>query len=82
MDERRVCGCTTASISRLLFEQDVEAPEDKPITLEFRAHLPAGTHNVRIMNAVPGPNPEDRRSRSSEVPNAFTGLGTPRSRGR
>lgn len=65
-----------SSISRLLFERDVEAPEDRPTALEFRAHLPAGTHNVRIMNAVPGPNPEDRRSRSSEVPNAFTGLRT------
>jgi mono/diheme cytochrome c family protein len=65
-----------AGISRLLFERDVEAPEDKPITLEFRTHLPVGNHNVRIMNAVPGPNPEDRRSRSSEVPNAFTSLRT------
>ncbi|HEX4609874.1 MAG TPA: DUF1592 domain-containing protein [Urbifossiella sp.] len=65
-----------SSISRVLFEQDVEAPEDRPVTLEFRAHLPAGAHNVRIVNAVPGPNPEDRRSRSSEVPNAFTGLRT------
>ncbi|WP_202947332.1 DUF1592 domain-containing protein [Zavarzinella formosa] len=65
-----------SGISRLLFERDVEAPEDKPVTLEFRTHLPVGNHNVRIMNAVPGPNPEDRRSRSSEVPNAFTGLQT------
>lgn len=65
-----------SGISRLLFECDVEAPEDRPITLEFRTHLPAGTHNIRIVNAVPGPNPEDRRSRSSEVPNAFTSLRT------
>ena len=65
-----------SGISRLLFERDVEAPEDRPTTLEFRTHLPAGNHNVRIMNAVPGPNPEDRRSRSSEVPNAFTDLRT------
>jgi mono/diheme cytochrome c family protein len=63
-----------ATIGRLLFERDVEAPEAAPVTIEFRTHLPAGNHNVRIMNAVPGPNPEDRRSRSSEVPNAFTGL--------
>ena len=63
-----------ATIGRLLFERDVEAPEKEPVTLEFRTHLPAGNHNIRIMNAVPGPNPEDRRSRSSEVPNAFTGL--------
>ncbi len=52
----------------------MEAPKKAPTTIEFRTHLPAGTHNIRIMNAVPGPNPEDRRSRSSEVPNAFTGL--------
>lgn len=63
-----------ATIGRLLFERDVEAPEKAPVTIEFRTHLAAGTHNVRIMNAVPGPNPEDRRSRSSEVPNAFTSL--------
>ena len=63
-----------ATIGRLLFERDVEAPEKAPTTIEFRTHLPAGSHNIRIMNAVPGPNPEDRRSRSSEVPNAFTGL--------
>ncbi|HEY3787284.1 MAG TPA: DUF1587 domain-containing protein, partial [Urbifossiella sp.] len=61
-------------ISRLLFERDVEAPENRPITLEFRTHLPVGNHNIRIVNDVPGPNPEDRRSRSSEVPNAFTDL--------
>ena len=63
-----------ATIGRLLFERDVEAPENAPMTIEFRTHLPAGAHNIRIMNAVPGPNPEDRRSRSSEVPNAFTDL--------
>jgi len=50
-------------ISRTLFERDVDAPEDRPVTLEFRAHLPAGTHLIRIVNAVHGPNPEDRASR-------------------
>ena len=50
-------------LGRTLFEQDVEAPEDQPITLEFRTHLPAGTHLIRLVNAVPGPNPEDRASR-------------------
>ena len=59
-------------ISRVLFEQDIEAPEDKPVTIEFRAHLPAGHHPIRIVNAVPGPNPEARRSRASGTPNAFT----------
>jgi mono/diheme cytochrome c family protein len=63
-----------SDISRLLFEQDIEAPEDKPVTVEFRVHLPAGNHPIRIVNAVPGPNPEARRSRASGTPNHFTGL--------
>ena len=50
-------------LNRTLFEQDVEAPEDKPVTIEFRTHLPAGTHLIRVVNAVPGPNPEERASR-------------------
>ena len=52
-----------ADLGRTLFEQDVEAPEDKPITIEFRTHLPAGPHQIRIINAVPGPNPEASSSR-------------------
>jgi mono/diheme cytochrome c family protein len=63
-----------ADISRTICEQDVEAPEDAPVTLEFRTHLPAGSHPVHIVNSVPGPNPEDRRSRSTGTPNVFTGL--------
>jgi hypothetical protein len=62
------------SISRVLHEQDVEAAEDAPIQIEFRTHLPSGSHPIRIMNAVPGPNPEARRSRASGTPNIFTGL--------
>jgi mono/diheme cytochrome c family protein len=61
-------------ISRLLFEQDIETPEDKPVTIEFRTHLPAGNHPIRIVNAVPGPNPEARRSRASGTNNVFTDL--------
>ena len=52
-----------ADLGRSLFEQDVEAPEDKPITITFRTHLPAGAHQIRILNAVPGPNPEAASSR-------------------
>ncbi|MDB6038217.1 MAG: hypothetical protein JWM99_2058 [Verrucomicrobiales bacterium] len=63
-------------LSRVLFEQDIEAPEDQPATIEFRTHLPAGSHPIRIVNAVPGPNPEDRRSRASDTRNAFTDLRT------
>ncbi len=51
------------TFDRVLFEQDVEAPEDRPVTLQFRTHLPAGVHQIRIINAVPGPNPEGRYSR-------------------
>ncbi len=63
-------------INRLLFEQDIDAPEDKPMTIEFRTHLPAGKHPIRIVNAVHGPNPEARRSRASGTPNHFTSLKT------
>jgi mono/diheme cytochrome c family protein len=48
---------------RVLFEQDIEAPEDQPVIVEFSTHLPAGVHRIRIVNAVPGPNPEGRYSR-------------------
>jgi mono/diheme cytochrome c family protein len=63
-----------ADISRTLFEQDIEAPEDKPVTIEFCTHLPAGDHPIHIVNSVPGPNPEARRSRASGTPNVFTSL--------
>ena len=59
-------------IGRTLFEQDVEAPEDQPVTIEFRTHLPAGTHLIRIVNAVPGPNPEERASRPLGTKPFFT----------
>jgi mono/diheme cytochrome c family protein len=61
-------------ISRVLYDGDVEAPEDKPVTIEFRTHLPVGSHDIRIVNDVAGPNPTGRRSRASGTPNAFTGL--------
>jgi mono/diheme cytochrome c family protein len=63
-----------ADISRTLFEQDVDTPEDKPVTLEFRTHLPAGDHPIHIVNSVPGPNPEARRSRPGPNTVAFTSL--------
>ena len=59
-------------VGRTLFERDVEAPEDRPATFEFRAHLPAGRHLIRIVNAVPGPNPEDRPSRPLNSKPFFT----------
>lgn len=60
------------SIDKTLLEQDVDAPEDKPITIEARVHLNAGKYPVRLINSVPGPNGEGRRSRHSGTPNAFT----------
>ncbi|HEX4146388.1 MAG TPA: DUF1592 domain-containing protein [Pirellulales bacterium] len=55
------------NIARTLLEQDVDAPEDAPVTLEVRTHLPPGTHLIRIVDAVPGPNPEDRPSRPTNT---------------
>ena len=63
-----------ADLSRSLVEQDIEAPEDKPVMIEARVHLPAGSHNVHIVNSVPGPNPEGRRSRPGPNTIAFTTL--------
>lgn len=61
-----------SSIDQTLIERDIDAAEDKPITVEARVHLVAGKYPVRIINSVPGPNPEGRRSRHSGTPNAFT----------
>ena len=63
-----------SDLSRLLLEKDVEAPEDQPETIEVRVHLPAGKHNIHVVNASAGPNPEARRSRASGTPNHFTDL--------
>ena len=61
-----------SSIDKTLIEQDVDTAEDRPITIEARVHLIAGKYPIRIINSVPGPNPEGRRSRHSGTPNAFT----------
>lgn len=61
-------------IDRTIFAQDVEAPEDKPITLKTVAHLPAGEYRMRVINAVPGPSPGARRSRHGPGNTAFTGF--------
>lgn len=63
-----------SSVNKTLIEQDVDAPEDKPVIIEKRVHLIAGKYPVRIINSVPGPNPEGRRSRHSGTPNAFTNV--------
>lgn len=50
-----------SSIDRTLIERDIDAPENAPITVEALVHLTAGKYPVRIINSVPGPNPEGRR---------------------
>ncbi len=60
-----------SNIDQTLLEQDIEAAEDKPIIVEKRVHLGVGKHPVRLINSVPGPNPEGRRSRHSGTPVPF-----------
>lgn len=63
-----------SSIDKTLIEQDIDTAEDKPVTVEARVHLIAGKYPIRLINSVPGPNPEGRRSRHSGTPNAFTNV--------
>jgi len=58
-----------ADLDRLLGEQDVVAPEDKPTVVEFTVHLAAGRHMIRISNEAPGPgNNLDRGGRHGSRP--------------
>ena len=57
-----------ADLDRMLFEQDVVAPEDKPVTLEFRTHLTAGQHVLRLINEAPGPSNLPRAGRNGSRP--------------
>jgi mono/diheme cytochrome c family protein len=58
-----------ADLDRLLGEQDVVAPEDKPTVVEFSVHLSAGRHMIRISNEAPGPgNNLDRGGRHGSRP--------------
>lgn len=63
-----------SNIDRTLLEQDVDAPEEKPVTLEARVHLTAGRYPVRLINSVPGPDPGPRRSRHGPGAPAFTDM--------
>jgi len=51
-------------LDRMLFEQDIIAPEDKPVVVEFTAHLPAGPGQYRMSNDVPGPPTTPRSGRA------------------
>ncbi|PQO25261.1 hypothetical protein C5Y96_25495 [Blastopirellula marina] len=55
-------------IDRLLFEQDILAPEDKPTIVEFTCHLPPGTTTFDVTNDVPGPSNLPRSGRSGAIP--------------
>ena len=63
-----------STIDKTLLERDVDAPEDRPITLETRVHLAAGRYPVRLANAVPGPDPGARRSRHGPGASVFTNM--------
>lgn len=55
-------------LDRVLFEQDVIAPEDKPVTVTFRAHLPKGRPQIHVINEVPGPSNNPRSGRHGRKP--------------
>jgi len=55
-------------LDRMLFEQDVVAPEDEPVVVEFETHLPAGRQTFQVTNDVPGPSILPRSGRSGRKP--------------
>lgn len=64
-----------AKLDRVLFEQDIVAPEDKPVTVTFRAHLPKGRPSIEVYNEVPGPSNLPRSGRHGDTPFVSTKLG-------
>jgi mono/diheme cytochrome c family protein len=57
-----------SKLDRTLHEQDVVAPEDKPMTVTFLAHLPKGRPNIEVYNDVPGPSNLPRSGRHGSRP--------------
>ena len=57
-----------AKLDRVLFEQDIVAPEDQPVTVTFRTHLPKGRPNIEVYNDVPGPSNLPRSGRHGDTP--------------
>ena len=55
-------------LDRMLFEQDILAPEDAPVVVEFTTHLPPGGHSFVVCNDVPGPSTLPRSGRSGSKP--------------
>ena len=56
------------NLSRVLFEQDIVAPEDRPITVTFQAHLPKGHPTIHVINDVLGPTTNFRATNHSSIP--------------
>lgn len=65
-------------LDRMLFEQDVIAPEDEPVVLKFEAFL-AGKIAISINNEVPGPSNSPTSGRPTNQ-HIFTRLNDPGSR--
>lgn len=57
-----------AKLDRTLFEQDIVALEDQPITVTFLAHLPKGRPTIEVYNDVPGPSNIPRSGRHGNRP--------------
>jgi hypothetical protein len=57
-----------AKLDRVLFERDIIAAEDAPITVTFQAHLPKGRPNIEVYNDVPGPSNLPRSGRHGDTP--------------
>lgn len=62
-----------ATIDRVLLEQDVDAAEDKPIVVEGRVRLSAGSHDLVLYNQLPGASHYDITTRTGNV-DEFTTL--------
>ncbi|MGK0197179.1 MAG: hypothetical protein ACI91J_000445 [Yoonia sp.] len=57
------------NLDRVLFEQDIIAPEERPTTVTFRAHFPSTrTPTIHVFNKVPGPSNSPRSGRHGNRP--------------
>jgi len=65
-------------LDKVVFEQDILAPEEEPVIVEFETFL-KGKISVKIDNAVPGPSNSGRAGRPTGQ-YVFTTLGDPTSR--
>ncbi|MEK0447622.1 MAG: hypothetical protein RLZZ399_2943 [Verrucomicrobiota bacterium] len=60
---------------RVLFEKDIVASEENPVTVSFRAHLPKGGLTLEVYNDVPGPSNLPRSGRHGAAPFVSTKIG-------